>query len=221
MIFIPFSMFLTVWAGQISVIEFYGGAEYGVLMQYHSWFFLIFFSRVLYTFGDFEQYFYRYDIYRVVRHKKRERLFFHSVWKLLKKVIVFQVFVFVCSAGFTFLFLPATKIIFGDLWKNIMIYVVLDIFLALFQMVIELCWNSRAGICIVGLYYMLSLLVSDTLFVQSYGKKLMWMLFPNLGAGVRLEACGYTYVFALTVLLAAISVLVLIGRCVAKKKDVL
>ena len=50
LLFVPLAIFFAVWAGKIPVTEFYQGAKFGVHIQYHASFFLVFFARVLYTF---------------------------------------------------------------------------------------------------------------------------------------------------------------------------
>ena len=221
LLFVPLAIFVAVWAGKIPVTEFYQGAKCGVHIQYHASFFLMFFARVLYTFGDFEQYFQGYGVIAVVRHRKRERLFYHSMRTLIQKTVIFHLFVLVCAIVISILIFPYIDLSDGTMWRGVVLYVSCDFFMALLQMLVEIRWDGRVGICVAGVYDMLSILISDVLWVRPYGKGILWMFLPNLGVKSRVEACGYSSEFIFLALLSAAVLAVLAGRYIVKRKDVL
>lgn len=221
LLYVPFAMFFVAWAGHISVDEFYGGAPFLAAMEYQAYFFLIFFARALYTFGDFERYFHGYGVVVVVRHRKKQRLFFHSVWRLFGKETLYQTWALICACLFSCLVLDEAVVLSAGLWKNFILYCLADFVLAMLQMLLEIIWDGRIGICGAGVYYIGTLLVSGKLYFQSWGKNIMWLFLPNLGNVDRMEECGYATGIVLLILFLAFFILLAAGGLAAGKKDIL
>ena len=219
--YVPFAMIFAVWVAKITVNEFYQGAPFLAVMEYHTNFFLLYFARVLFTFGDFEQYFHGYGVVNVIRHRKKQRLFFHSVGRLLGKVLLFQLFALLCICLLSAVLLPESDISLGELAGNFAIYCMVDFAQALFQMLLEIVFDGRIGACGAGAYYILSIILSDKLYFQPFGKNVMWLFLPNLGMAKRVEECGYSVGLVLVVVAVAVILLLLAGMKVVKRKDIL
>ena len=68
--FIPVMVGILTVSGGIGTDELYEGVVFGANIRYQMFYFMLFFGRVLYTFGDFEEYFGAYGMYRVIRRNR-------------------------------------------------------------------------------------------------------------------------------------------------------
>ena len=219
--FIPVMVGILTVSGGIGTDELYEGVVFGANIRYQMFYFMLFFGRELYTFGDFEEYFGAYGMYRVIRHGKRELLLFDSAIRTAGKVLCYQGVALLSSLLCTWLFLEDGMRFNPDFLFELAAFWLTDLVLALGQMLVEMAAESRAAMMVSAIYFLLSLIFMDMVYFLPWGKTILWMFLPNLAMGFRVKAYGYAYLEIYLFLLAVLAVFCLAGIRQIRKKDVL
>lgn len=219
--FVPVVVGILTVSGDVGTGELYGGVVFGANIRYQMFYFMLFFGRVLYTFGDFEDFFGAYGIYQVIRHGKREFLFRDSVRRIVGKVLCYQVIALFCSLVCSRQFLENGMHFKRDFILELAAFWLTDLVLALGQMLVEMVAESRMAMIVSAIYFLLSLIFMDMVYFLPWGKMVLWIFLPNLAMGFRVKEYGYSFPLVYLFLLVVLAVFCLAGIRQIRKKDVL
>lgn len=205
---------------KMNIQTLYDGIPFQGTILFYGLYILFFFGFSLYIFGDSEHYFSNYGIYTLMRYRKKECVYYNYLVLLIGKIVIYDLLKVLLCIALTAMFFENIELDTEHIIFLFAVNILIDSVLGIMQTILEISFNSRWALCIMGVYYIISVVICDILYMYDI-RYIPFILFPNWGMGYRIDMIDFSYFRIAVSLMIILALLAGAGKCIIKRKEFL